>query len=135
MALLSCSEEGPKAWTPKEMKHLVKQFGHIAEAFAVADLCMPVIDSDREAERELTSKIGIPHYTQLLSMDTEAELERFWVYHHGQGGSAEQHAKLKKVYQDAYQAAVPHLGALDTCVETVSDFANTILHTRAPDTH
>jgi hypothetical protein len=111
------------------MNHLVEQFGHIAEAYALVDACMPMIESDRDAERELISTIGIRSYTQLVSLDTNAELERFWVYHKSRGGSSEQYANLEQVYQDAYQAAQPHLGALKTCVETVSEYANTILHT------
>jgi hypothetical protein len=111
------------------MNHLIEEFGHIAEAYAVVDACIPKIESDRDAERELISMIGLRSYTQLARMDTNAELEGFWVYHKSQGGSPEQYANLEQVYQDAYQAAQPHLGSLKNCVETVSDYANTILHT------
>jgi hypothetical protein len=132
-AFLGCSPDEPVAWTPAQMSNLLEQYGHIAEAYAVVDLCMPMIESDRDSNHALTSMIGSRNYTRLLAMDTDAELERFFAYHKSLGGSAEQRANLEQAYRDAYQAAFPHLRALDTCVETVSDYANTILHTVVAD--
>ena len=129
MVFLGCSPDEPEVWNPAQMSHLLEQYGHIAEAYAVVDLCMPMIESDRDADRALTSMIGIRNYTRLLAMDTDVELERFFVHHKSLGGSTEQYTNLEQAYRDAYQAALPHLRDLDTCVETVSDYANTILHT------
>ena len=134
MLLVGCSPDEPASWNPAEMSKRVEEFGHIAEAYAVVDFCMPRIESNPDAERALISTIGVRRYTQLLTVDTDAELDRFLAYHRSQGGDSQQHAKLEQAYRDAHQAAQPSLRGLDTCLETAGDYVNTILHTRAPAT-
>ena len=134
MLIVSCSPDPPPSWNPAQLSKRMEEFAHIAEAFAVVDLCMSKIEEDPDAERTMISAVGVRSYTQLLAVDTEAELGRFLVYHESQGGSADQVTKLERTYRDAYQAAKPSLRTLATCVETASDYANTILHTKAPTT-
>ena len=127
---LGCSPDPVAMWTPVEMSQRVEEFVHFAEAYAVVDLCMPAIDADQDAKHGLLSKIGVRSYSSLQGIDTEVELGRFLAYHRSLGGSQEQHAQLEQAYRSAYGEAQPHLRSLDTCLETVSDYANTILNTK-----
>ena len=127
----ACSESGPEPWSAAEMSALSEKFSHIAEAYAVVDICMPMIDQNKDAKRSVISKIGIRHYSQLSQMDTEAELAKFFAYHRQNGGSDEQAEALDRVYREAHQAAARLLTSIDGCAETASDYANTILNTKA----
>ena len=132
LALLAaaCSESGPEPWNAAEMNALSEKFNHIAEAYAVVDICMPMIDSNKDAKRSILSKIEIRHYSQLTQMDTEAELANFFAHHRKSGGTDEQAATLERIYRQSHQAAARLLTSLDDCVETTSDYANTILNTK-----
>ena len=112
------------------MNALSEQFGHIAEAYAVVDVCIPMIDSDKDAKRSVISKIEVRHYSQLSQMDTEAELAKFIAHHRESGGTDEQAAALDQIYRESHQAAAQLLTSIDNCAETVTDYANTILSTR-----
>ncbi len=127
---IACSESGPEPWSAAEMNALSEQFNHIAEAYAVVDVCMPMIDANKAAKRSVISKIEIRHYSQLSQMDTEAELAKFFADHRKSGGTDEQAASLEQIYLESHQAAARLLTSLDDCVETASDYANTILNTK-----
>ncbi len=126
----ACSESAPEPWSAAEMRALSEKFSHIAEAYAVVDVCMPMIDANKDAKRSVLSKIEIRHYSQLSRMDTEAELANFFAYHRKDGGTDEQAAALDRIYRESHQAAARLLTSLDGCVETASDYANTILNTK-----
>ncbi len=112
------------------MRALSEKFSHIAEAYAIVDVCMPMVDANKDAKRSVISKIEIRHYSQLSQMDTEAELANFFAYHRQSGGTDEQAATLERIYRESHQAAARLLTSLDGCVETASDYANTILNTK-----
>jgi hypothetical protein len=112
------------------MNELSEQFGHIAEAYAVVDVCIPMIDADKDAKFSVISEIEVRGFTQLSQMDTEAELANFLAHHRKSGGTDEQAAALERIYREAHEAAKHQLTSIDGCVETVSDYANTILNTK-----
>ena len=126
----ACSERAPAPWSAAEMNALSEQFGHIAEAYAVVDVCMPMIDANKDAKRSVISKIDVRHYSQLSQMDTEAELAKFFAHHRQRGGTDEQAEALDRVYHESHGAAAQLLTSVDGCAETASDYANTILNTK-----
>jgi hypothetical protein len=126
----ACSEGAPEPWSAAEMSALSEQFVHIAEAYAVVDVCMPMVDANKDAKRSVISKIDVRHYSQLSQMDTETEVAKFLVHHRRSGGTEEQAATLDRVYRESHEAAARLLTSLDGCAETVSDYANTILNTK-----
>jgi hypothetical protein len=126
----ACSDSAPKPWNAAEMNELSELFGHIAEAYAVADVCIPMIDADKDARFRVTSKIQARHFTQLSQIDTEARLAEFFAHHRQNAGTDEQAAALNQIYRDSHAAAAQHLTSIDSCVETVTDYANTILNTK-----
>ena len=126
----ACSESTPKPWSAAEMNALSEQFGHIAEAYAVVDVCMPMIDANKDAKRSVISEIEVRHYSQLSQMDTEAELAKFFAHHRQSGGTDEQAAALDRIYRESHEAAAQLLTSADGCAETASDYANTILNTK-----
>jgi hypothetical protein len=130
----ACSDQAPEPWSVREMNALSEQFGHIAEAYAVVDICIPMIDADKDAKRSVISKIEVRHYSQLSQMNTEAELAKIIAHHRKSGGTDEQAATLDRIYRESHQAAAQLLTSIDNCAETVTDYANTILNTKvAPD--
>ena len=129
LSLLACSDEQKEPWNPAALTALTEEFAHIAEAYAVLEVCMPRLDADIDAKYRVVSKIEVKRYTQLLKMDTEAELANFFAHHRQRGGTAEQYATIERTYRAAYAEAAQGLGSLEICVETVSDYANTILNT------
>ncbi len=130
----ACSDKAPEPWNAREMNELSEQFSHIAEAYAVVDVCIPMIDADKDAKRRVLSKIEVRHYSKLSQMNTEAELAKFLAHHRQTGGTDEQAATLDRIYRDSHRAASQLLTSLDGCVETVIDYVNTILNTRVSAT-
>jgi len=128
---LACSDSGPEPWSAAEMSALSEQFSHIAEAYAVVDVCMPMIDADKDAKFSVISKIEVRRFSQLTQLDTEAELENFFAHHRQRAGTDKQVAALDRIYRKSNEAAARQLTSLDNCVETVLDYANTILNTKA----
>jgi hypothetical protein len=126
----ACSDGAPEPWTAAEMNALSKQFGHIAEAYAVVDVCLPMIDANMEAKRTVISKIDVRHYSQLSQIDTEAEIAKFIAFHRKGGGTGEQAAALDRIYRESHEAAAQLLTSVDDCAETTTDYANTILNTK-----
>ena len=126
----ACSDEPVEPWSAAELSALSEQFQHIAEAYAVVDVCMPMIAADKVAKRSVISKIDVRRFSQLSQMDTEAELANFFAYHRQRGGTDEQAAALDRIYHKSYQAAARRLTSIDDCAETVSDYVNTILYTK-----
>jgi len=130
----ACSDGPREPWSAAEMNALSEQFGHIAEAYAVVDICIPMIDADKDAKYNVISKIEVRRYSKLAQLDTEAELANFFAYHRQRGGTDEQAATLDRIYRESNEAAARQLTSIDGCVETVTDYANTILNTKArPD--
>jgi len=127
----ACSDKPVEPWNAAKMRELSEQFGHIAEAYAVVDVCIPIIDANKDAKRSVISKIEVRRYSQLSMMNTEAELAKFFAYYRQHGGTDEQAAALDRIYRESHQAAVEKLGSIDSCAETVSDYANTIIQTKA----
>ncbi len=126
----ACSDQRVEPWSAAELSALSEQFEHIAEAYAVVDVCIPMIDADKVAKRSVISKIDVRRFSQLSQMDTEAELAGFFAYHRQRGGTDEQAAALDRIYRRSYRAAARQLTSIDDCAETVSDYANTILYTK-----
>jgi hypothetical protein len=126
----ACSDSGPEPWSAAEMNKLREQFSHIAEAYAVVDICIPMIDADKDAKRSVISKIGVRHYSQIAQFDTQFELGRFFDHNRKTAGTDEQVAELKQIYRGSHQSAAQLLTSVQNCSETVSDYANTILNTR-----
>jgi len=126
----ACSDKAPEPWKAAEMNRLSEQFGHIAEAYAVVDTCIPMIDADKDAKRRVISKIGVRHYSKLSQLNTEAELAKFIAYNRESGGTDEQAATLERIYRESHRAATQLLTSVDNCADTVSDYANTILNTK-----
>ena len=116
------------------MSALSEQFSHIAEAYAVVDICIPMIDANKDAKRRVISKIEVRHYSRLSRMDTEAELAKFLAIHRQRAGTDEQAAALERIYRESHQAAAQLLTSVDGCAEAVSDYANTILNTKVGST-
>jgi hypothetical protein len=128
-SLLGCSSEQVEPWNPAELTALTEEFAHIAEAYAVVDVCMPMIDAHADAKYRVVSQIEVHRYTQLLNMNTEGELANFFAHHQQLGGTEEQYAIIDHAYRTAYTEASEGLSSLGICIETVSDYANTILNT------
>jgi hypothetical protein len=126
----ACSDRAPEPWNAAEMSALSEQFSHIAEAYAVVDICMPMIDANKDAKRSVISKIEVRRYSQLSLMDTEAELANFFAHHRQRGGTDEQAATLDRIYRESHEAAAQLLTSVDGCAETAADYANTILNTK-----
>ena len=112
------------------MSALSEQFDHIAEAYAVVDVCVPMIDADKNAKYSVISKIEVRRFTKLSQLDTEAELANFFAHHQQRAGTDEQAAALDRIYRESHRAATQKLTSIDDCVETVLDYANTILNTK-----
>lgn len=126
----ACSDDTRRPWTAGELNALTEQFSHIAEAYAVVDVCIPLVAADADAKHRVISKIGVRHYSQLSELDTEAELAKFIAHHRENAGSTEQVAALDRSYRDAHAAAASQLRATRSCEETIADYVNTILNTR-----
>ena len=126
----ACSDRAPEPWSAAEMSALSEQFVHIAEAYAVVDVCVPMIDADKDAKHRVISEIEVRRYSQLSQMDTEAELAKFFAHHRQSGGTDEQAATLDRIYRESHEAAAQLLTSADGCAETASDYANTILNTK-----
>ena len=126
----ACSDRAPEPWTAAEMSALSEQFGHIAEAYAVVDVCMPMIAVNKDAKHSVISKIEVRRYSQLSQMDTEAELAKFFAHHRQRGGTDEQAAALDQIYRESHEAAAQLLTSVEGCAEAASDYANTILNTK-----
>ena len=96
----ACSDGASEPWNAAEMSALSEQFRHIAEAYAVVDVCMPMIDAN------------------------------IFAHHRQRGGTDKQAAALDRIYRESHEAAAQLLTSVDGCVETASDYANTILNTK-----
>jgi hypothetical protein len=128
--LSACGQEQPQPWNKAEMATRAETFGHIGEAYAVLDVCVPLVALDQDARFALTEKIGARSYSRLAGMDTTRELARFVAVHASQGGTPAQHAQLRAVYRDAHGRASKLVDTVAACVETLGEWANTLLHTR-----
>ncbi len=127
---VACSDSAPEPWSAAKMSALSEEFGHIGEAYAVVDVCMPMIDADKDAKFGVISEIEVRRFSQLSRLNTETELANFFAHHRKSGGTDAQAAALDRIYREAHEAAARQLTSIDGCVETVSDYANTILNTR-----
>ncbi|HXV35577.1 MAG TPA: hypothetical protein VEC18_00415, partial [Myxococcota bacterium] len=49
----ACSDGSSRPWTARELNALSEQFTHIAEAYAVVDVCIPVVEADADAKHRV----------------------------------------------------------------------------------
>jgi hypothetical protein len=129
--LSACGQDQPQSWNKAEMAARAETFGHIGEAYAVLDVCVPLVALDADARFALAEKIGARSYSRLAGMDTARELGRFVAVHAAQGGTPAQHAQLLAVYRDAHGRASEIVDTVAACGETLAEWANTLLQTRA----
>lgn len=131
-ALVSCSEPEVSPWTDSEMEEHLDYFGEVGEAYALLDICMPMLESDAEADAkyELVSAIKADRYAKLLQIDTSYELRKLFKFFRERGGSPEQHLQLRQHYDEARADAADRITSAQVCVDTIKDYANTMINMR-----
>lgn len=76
------------------------------------------------------SEIEADRYTKLLRFDTEQERERVFRFYRRRGGNDEQNAIIERTYYEAYDAALDDITSIQVCIETIKDYANTLIYMR-----
>ena len=127
---VACGNDAPQAWSEENLLKHVDAMGNAGTAYAVHDICMPMIEGDEEISSRVSLTIGAKRYTQLLEMDTQAEYDKLIDFYRRKGGTDDQIDVLETAYQDEYDVAAEKLTSASVCEETVTDFHNTILNTR-----
>lgn len=125
----ACSDD-PGPWSEKELEETQEQMVEVAEAYAVLDICMPLIDEDYDARMELVGRIEADRYAKLKNFDTQREKDRLFDFYGRRGATEDQLAELEETYAEAYDDAVSRLTSLQVCMDTLSDFPNTIANMR-----
>jgi len=129
-ALTGCTEpEGPP-WSEREMKERLSYITEVGEAYALLDICMPMLEADPDAKYQLVSAIEPDRYAKLLQFDTDYEQKRLFEYFRERGGTAEQHLALRLRYEDARREAEGQITSVQVCVDTITDYANTLINMR-----
>ena len=64
----ACSNDAPQAWSGEDLLKHADVMGNAGTAYAVHDICMPMIESDAEISSRVSLTIGAKRYTQLLEM-------------------------------------------------------------------
>lgn len=129
-ALYACSPAEAPPWTKSEMKELVEYFGEVAEAYALVDICIPMIEADGEAKYQLVSAIEASRYAKIRQFDTQRELTELFDYFRERGGSPQQNLTLRRHYEEAYRQAGEEISSVQVCIDTIKDYANTIINMR-----
>ncbi len=135
MLVLWACEAQEVPWSADELKDHQEQMHNAGRAFAVRDLCMPMINEDEDARLRVLLAIEAKRYSQLKEIDTEAR--RAWLLKHAWNshGTAEQRASLEASYDASYEATFNEIEAdpkpLETCVLTIIDFHNSIINAGA----
>lgn len=130
MAALACTPQEVPPWADPEMDELLDYFGEIGEAYAVLDICMPMLEADEDAKYQLVSAIKADRYAKLLQFDTAYELKRLFGYFRKRGGTPEQNLALRLRYEEAWQQAGHDITSVEVCIITIKDYANTIINMR-----
>jgi hypothetical protein len=130
LGLVSCSQDEVAPWTDKEMKELLGYFEEIGQAYALVDICMPMIEEDEEAKYQLIADIKADRYARILQMDTERELKKLLAHFRGRGGTSKQNLSLRLRYEESRREAEMQISSVQVCVDTLKDYANTIINMR-----
>jgi hypothetical protein len=128
--LSACENQDPPPWDEDDLLKHAHSMANAGKAYAVHDVCMPMIEADEETSERLSLAIGAKRYTQLQKMDVQSEYDRLIAYYRKIGGTDDQIEILETSFSDEYDLAVEQLTSLDVCETTVTDFHNTILNTR-----
>ncbi len=131
--LSACSQGTSTPWTNKDLEKFSDQMSNAGKAFAVADVCMPLIDSDADTRTRVILEISAKRYTQLLEIDAEDRLEDMIAFYKNAGGTEEELATLEASYQDTYDETLADLTSIGVCEETVVNFHNTIINAKVRD--
>lgn len=129
-ALWACSPTQPPPWTETEMKELLEYFGEVGQAYALVDMCIPMIEADGEAKYQLVTAIKADRYAKIKQFDTQRELVNLLAHFRGRGGSTQQNLALRLHYEEAYRQAEDDISSVQVCVDTIKDYANTIINMR-----
>lgn len=130
LGLVACSQDEVAPWTDKEMKELLVYFEEIGQAYALVDICIPMIEKDEEAKYQLIADIKADRYAKILQMDTERELKKLLGHFRHRGGTSEQNLALRLRYEEARREATNQISSVQVCVDTLRDYANTIINMR-----
>lgn len=129
-AAAACSDNNVPPWTDAEMQELLGYFEEIGEAYALVDICMPMLEADAEAKYQLVSAIKADRYAKLLQMDTNYELKRIIRHFRERGGTPKQNLSLRLRYEESRRDAGEAITSVQVCVDTIKDYANTIINMR-----
>lgn len=129
-ALWACSPPETPPWTEVEMKRLLEYFGEVGEAYALVDMCIPMIEADANAKYQLLAAIKADRYAKITQFDTQRELARLLAHFRDSGGSSHQYLTLRLHYEAAYRQAEEDISSVQVCVDTLKDYANTIINMR-----
>lgn len=128
--LTACGEEEIAPWTDREFEEILGKMEELGKGYAVLDICMPMLEEDDKARADLMNVIMADRYTKLEELDTERERDKVFAYYEARGGSPEQNALMRDTYEASYEAALDEITSIDVCVETISDYANTLIYMR-----
>ncbi|TNE41350.1 MAG: hypothetical protein EP347_02175 [Alphaproteobacteria bacterium] len=127
--LVAGCEPKPEEWDEDTFYKYYDVMTNMGTAFAVHDICMPMLDADDEARKRLTQEINPQRWAELLEFDTAEKYAEAVDYLNEIGGEEGQIAYLEEAYQTSYDAAVEQIYTADQCVDTLIDYHNTILNT------
>lgn len=125
-----CGDGGAAPWTDKDLEKFSDQMSNAGKAFAVADICMPLIDGDAETRTRVILEISAKRYTQLLDIDTENRFEDMMAFYEDAGGNEEELGALRISFEDTYEETLEDLTSISVCEETVVNFYNTIINAK-----
>lgn len=128
--LWACSPTQTPPWTETEMKELLEYFGEVGEAYALVDMCIPMIEADEEAKYQLVTAIKADRYAKIRQFDTQRELRKLLEHFRERGGSSQQILALRLHYEETYRQAENDISSVQVCVDTIKDYANTIINMR-----
>ena len=89
-----------------------------------------MLEADPEAKYELVSAIEADRYAKLVQIDTNYELKRMFSFFRERGGTSEQHLALRLRYEEARRDAEAQITSVQVCVDTITDYANTLINMR-----
>ncbi|TNE56744.1 MAG: hypothetical protein EP340_10870 [Alphaproteobacteria bacterium] len=126
--LMGCDPK-PEEWDEDTFYKYYDIMTNMGTAYAVHDVCMPMLEDDAEARKRLTQEINPQRWAELLELDTAEKYAEAIDYLSQIGGDNGQIAYLEEAYQTSYDAAVDQIYTADQCVDTLIDYHNTILNT------
>lgn len=128
-ALITGCEPKPEEWDEDTFYKYYDIMTGMGTAYAVHDICMPMLEADEEARKQVTQEINPKRWAELLVFDTAQKYEEAIVFLNEIGGEEGQIAYLEEAYQTSYDAAVDEIHSATQCVQTLIDYHNTILNT------